>query len=388
MRLSAPSRPCRAVIAALVLSLAAVRPCGAGGVTICTQNLWNYGVAEDVQRLRRSETSLRKVRSDLERQERGLLARLEECDVVALQEIVGDREASAGRALDRLARLLAERTGHRYETRLADTGDVIRNGFLVRTDGAWVIEGFAGNHSGDRLPALRGFPRVAWDRGPAEIVLEMRAGRADRAAGSAERAGEGERPAEAAPGGTDERGAALAPPVRLRVIDAHLKSKIEKEWAPDRHRERWERVRVIQARALLDLARRRLTENPDELVLVVGDLNSGRGSAARAVLSGRIDPASLLTPRDCIDPEGAVACDLPRGPAVLTDLAENDPDLRGRGSYRFDGREELIDGIFASEGAARLARAPGAAAGDYDVKLQGRIGEGSDHKMILVRLRF
>ena len=125
-----------------------------------------------------------------------------------------------------------------------------------------------------------------------------------------------------------------------------------------------------------------------EMVLVAGDFNSGRGSATRAVLGGLIDPPALISPRDCIDPEGMIACKLPEHSPFLVDLAGDDPDLRGQGSYRFGGKEEMIDGIFAASAAARAAREPGHAANDWDVTLIGRFFQGSDHRMLRVRLRF
>lgn len=340
---------------------------GGPELKVCTQNLWNYGLAADVRRLRRPEASLASVKARLERQERALVERLGGCDVIAVQELVGDDDARARTALERLGRLLEERTGHPYAVRTADTRDVIRNGFLFREDAAFAEAGFEGRHTKDTLPAVRGFPRAHWDRGPAELVLDLRPRRRIAAAGGAK--------------GRDRYG-------RIRVITAHLKSKSERGRSVDPNGEKWERVRVVQARALLDLARRRRDERPGELILVAGDLNNDRGKATRAVLAGVVDPVSLLDPRDCIDPSGGIACDLPLRSPDLIDLAGLDPDLRGRGSYRFSGKEELIDGVFATSDAARAARESRAHADDYDVELIGRFGEGSDHRMLRATLRF
>lgn len=323
-------------------------------VVVCTQNLWNYGLPESVKRLRRPDVPLDSLRASLEKQEEALAARLSRCDLVAVQELVGDDE-EARRGLDRLAQVLSRKAGRPYRARLADTRDVIRNGFLIRTEGRFREIEFVGRHSRDRLPSVRGFSKGAWDRGPAEIVVEV-------------------------------EGAGSGP--RLRVISAHLKSKAQGNRPADPNGERWERLRVLQANALVDLARQRMKEHPGDVIVVAGDFNNVRGSATRAVLSGGLHPADLLSPRDCIGSVGEIQCPLVRSAPVLIDLADGDPDLRGRGTYRFEGREELIDGLFVSESGARLALEPGGSPADYDVWIEGRIGSGSDHRLLRVTLHY
>lgn len=331
---------------------AAQPPIAERTLTLCTQNLWNYGLPEAVHRLRMPEADLGTLRARLEAQEAALTSRLSGCDLVAVEELVGD-ESEARSGLENLARSLSTRTGHPYEARTADTRDVIRNGFLVRRDAAFRETEFLGRHSNDRLPVVRGYARGKWDRGPAEIVLTPTGG------------------------GT-----------RVRVIAAHLKSKVGRDRPSDPNGEHWERLRILQAKALLDLAKRRLTEHPGDVVVVAGDFNNDRGSATRAVLSGRLVPSDLISPKDCIDSNGRLACPLlPKSP-VLIDLADDDPDLRGRGTYRFDGREELIDGFFMSETGASLAREPGSIPGDYDVTIEGRLRSGSDHRLLKVTLHY
>jgi predicted extracellular nuclease len=326
-------------------------------LAVCTQNLWNYGLPEDVKRLRDPAASLASVRERLLRQEEALVERLAVCDIVAVQEVVADRDDRALGALAGLAARLAGKTGRRYAARVAESRDVIRNGFLYREDGPFEPRAFVGDHSGKRLPSIEGYAAIRWDRGPAELLIEV------------------------------DRGARRKR-VRIRVLSAHLKSKRESEALRDASDERWERTRIVQAHALLDLVRRRLRADPDELIIVAGDLNNDRGSATRGVLSGRLDPVALLSPNDCIGPGGALACDLPLREAELIDLAADDPDLRGRGTYRFGKREELIDGILASPRAAERAREAGGRAGDYRIEATGRLRQGSDHRLLRAILRF
>ena len=325
----------------------------AATLTVCTQNLWNYGLEPDVLRLRRSGAAPAKVAARLERQERELVARMKGCDLIAVQEIVGDETARAQEALDGLARRLGQSTGHRFTARVADTNDVIRNGFILRADGGLKEVRFEGAHAADALPRVRGFPRARWERGPAEILIEAGSGKGAR---------------------------------RLRVITAHLKSKAEAPERRDPNEEKWERARVLQAAALLDIARRRLRDDPRELLLVAGDLNNVPASPTQEVATGALDPASLLSPRDCIDDRARLSCDLARKPADLINLTGADPDLHDRGSYIFEEREEMIDVILASPAAARLARESDGADNDWDIELVGRRGEGSDHLLLRVEL--
>src|SRR5262249_52991665 len=128
------SRTLLTLASALVLSIGA-RAASAGELTVCTQNLWNYGVPEAVHKLRRPEDEITKIRADLAKQEQALAERLAGCDIIAVQELLGEGDTQARSALNRLIRVLDQRTGQRYLGRMADTRDVIRNGFLVR-DGA------------------------------------------------------------------------------------------------------------------------------------------------------------------------------------------------------------------------------------------------------------
>ena len=64
---------------------------------------------------------------------------------MAVQELVGETEAAAGAALTRLAQRLGAAEGHPYTARTADSNDVIRNGFLIRTDGPFRVIEFNGS---------------------------------------------------------------------------------------------------------------------------------------------------------------------------------------------------------------------------------------------------
>ena len=366
------------IVIACVLTGGALCPAGAADVTVCTENLFNYGIPEDVQRIRYPERTLQQVRGRILRQEKALVTRMAACDIVAVQEVVGDEQQRALSALDRLGRLLSQSTGRRYSAFVADSSDVIRNGFLLRSDGDLSEAQFDGAHTSDPLPRIPRFGEVHWKRGPAELVVELRQEELRQEAGSPRGS---DAPRKGRRGGDAPKSSA----VTLRVISAHLKSKRE-AGSPDPKHEKWERIRVVEASGLLGLATRQMQEQPEELLLVAGDMNNDRGSPTQEALSGEIDPASLLSPRDCIDEEARLACDLPRRAPHLINLLDRAPDLRGKGSYRFNRHEELIDVIFASPQTARIARKPGGAAEDYDVGLIGRFGSGSDHLLARVTL--
>src|SRR3989442_14986695 len=83
------------VVIACVLIGGALCPAGAADVTVCTENLFNYGIPEDVQRLRYPERTLQQVRGRILRQEKALLTRMAECDILAEQEAVAYEQQAA-----------------------------------------------------------------------------------------------------------------------------------------------------------------------------------------------------------------------------------------------------------------------------------------------------
>ena len=70
-------------------------------VTLCTQNLWNYGTIRNVARRLRGFTE-----DDLIEKEQGLISRFLEakCDVIAVQELLAASEQLGEKALQTLAR--------------------------------------------------------------------------------------------------------------------------------------------------------------------------------------------------------------------------------------------------------------------------------------------
>jgi predicted extracellular nuclease len=326
----------------------------ASTLVLCTQNLWNYGSAEDVKRLRRSSSQLATSREDLKEQERRLVERLRGCDVVAVQEVLGAGAPEARAALDRLAGLLdgpGRESSGRWSSFIGDSTDVIRNGFLVRSRVAGSGVSFDPGQAGRDLGPVAGCPRTTWDRAPATLRLRV----ADRT---------------------------------LVLLSVHLKSKADSGGRKDPEGEHHERRRVVQAAALASTVRHEMKADSRALLIVAGDMNNVPGSATRGVLDGGLDPAMLLRPRDCLGGQGQLLCELPRRPALLRDLAAEDPDLEGGGSYEFDGREEMIDGFFVSPEAERLARESSDEEGDWRITLEGRLRRGSDHRMLRLELRW
>ena len=330
-------------------------PADAAELRLCTQNLWNFGLPEEVHRHRRPDASLEVVRRDLVRQTADLAARLAACDVVAVQEVVGETEAAARAGLAPLTAALQHATGESWTGYLAEATDVIRNGFLVRENGRAVVTSFEG--AAPAMPRVPGFEPARWTRAPAEIELRWNVG---------------------------EKPGTTATTRALRLASVHLKSHFGGE--NDRFGESYERIRVVQASGLQRAARARLARDPGALFLILGDVNGDRGTACQLVLAGRLDPVRLLQDGDCIREDGRPACELPLGAPLLENLFADDPDLRGRGSYLFGRREELVDVVLASPAAAHLALEPEQSR-DWDVALSGRRYRGSDHSLGRVTLR-
>jgi len=382
-------------LVAIVIAVAGLCASPARGegpeLRLCTQNLFNWGLPEEVHRLRRENDPMEAVQRDLARQRTDLVGRLSGCDVVAVQEVLGGTAASARQGLQWLADGLKSATGVGWSLWTADSADVIRNGFLVRENASVRVASFDGSHAGEPVPPLDGFPRGTWSRAPAEIALTW-VGKAPAATSLPAPAPgrSGSAPGRGGAANTEPAGRARTVPISgasgptIRILTAHLKSHRGGENDP--FEEDYERIRVVQAAALEEMARSRLARDPRMILLVMGDVNGDRETPTQLVLTGRLEPLRLIHPKDCIGPGGTLACDLPFREPLLQNLLAEDPDLSGRGSYRYGRKDQLMDVILASPEAARLAAEPGKAR-DWDVALAGQYRRGSDHLMGRVILR-
>lgn len=339
------SRGYQSLLGALLASLTLLLPTVAradGRIRICSQNLHRYG-----------EVSPRK-RGESREQQRAFLVRRfldAECDVVAVQEVVGSSRSEAQCTLEEIATAWSRAIDRPVRAIVGESRDeYIRNGFLLAEGRARLLE--TKSYLDAPLPRLQPLGPVGrFLRPPLALVLELPNGQ------------------------------------RVMPMNIHFKSKSRGYLDPSGTN--YENVRMEMAegvRAILAEEERRRPAGT--LFVVLGDRNSDLSSAASAVLSGS------RTLEDFRRGDCSVSDDLTPQcsgsalrPARLVGLFEarsrEFPGEYPRGSYRYKGREELLDEIFVPAPDLARAKRPN---GRYAIGLEGQFYKGSDHKLVWLEL--
>jgi len=282
-------------------------------LTICSQNLANYGLPDEVAYRVNSKKEL-----PLEEREKLLVKRFREaeCHIIAVQEVVGRTAESARAGLSRLAEILSSMSGKRFIPIVgeANRGDV-RVGFLVATENITVER--VVSYAGALLPPLeKGEKFQRLSRGP--LVLQVRWGNQ-----------------------------------RLTLVAIHLKSKYG--GGRDPYRLQFELLRMQMAEHLRILVETHFSENllrNDEWVIIMGDRNSRQESASNRILRGEQSLVDFRSNGSCIVSRagesvcvGGVAAREPRFDSLLSKRF-----LQGKpsGTYQFGAHFEWIDDILVN----------------------------------------
>jgi len=282
-------------------------------LTICSQNLANYGLPDEVVHRGTSKKGL-----SLEERERLLVQRFRgaDCRIIAVQEVVGRTAESALAGLTRLADILSSMSGKRFVPIVgeANEGDV-RVGFLVATENLTVER--VVSYAGALLPQLeKGDQFQRLSRGP--LVLEVRWGKQ-----------------------------------RLTLVAIHLKSKYG--GGRDPYRLQFEMLRMQMAEHLRILLETHFAENllrDDEWVIILGDRNSRQESASNHILKGEKSLVDFRSDGSCIVSKagesvcrGGVTTREPRFDSLLSKRF-----LQGKpsGTYQYRDHFEWIDDILVS----------------------------------------
>ena len=282
-------------------------------LTICSQNLANYGLPDEVVHRITSKKGLA-----LEEREKLLVQRFREaeCQIIAVQEVVGRTTESAVAGLSRLAEILSSSSAKRFIPIVgeANKGDV-RVGFLVATENLTVER--VVSYAGAVLPPLEKgdrFQRLS--RGP--LVLQVRWGKQ-----------------------------------RLTLVAIHLKSKYG--GGRDPYRLQFELLRMQMAEHLRILVETHFAENllrDDEWVIILGDRNSRQESASNRILKGEQSLVDFRSDESCIVSKageslcrGGVATREPRFDSLLSRRFLEGKPL---GTYQFGAHFEWIDDILVS----------------------------------------
>lgn len=315
---------------------------------VCTQNLYRFGAEEG------------KKKTNPEKQKSYLATRIKQagCQVVAFQEVWGETEKAAKKAITPLVSEINQRTGKKFKLIFGDSLDShIRNAFLVAEDLGRVVE--VRQYLRSVLPKLQPLgPAPNYTRGPVGILLEL-APRFRR---------EGK-------------------PARLYLVTMHFKSKAN-GWKDPTGTE-FETLRMEMAAGLYrDVAEDVRRFGRDTLVFILGDTNSDWNSASAEILQGVRELKDFSKAGGCRlnDHLEAVCPGVKHRPLFVPLFSyrrESSGDKAALGSYRYRGKWQQIDEILIQSAQLDyVLRSTGTPA----IGMKGKVNRGSDHLLLWVEV--
>lgn len=326
--------------------------------TVCSQNLDNYGTEKAMKRRFRGFTAELKLEKEEALMKRFLAA---DCDIIAVQEVLGGTETKAKESLELLGSLLQKRTNREYEAYVGGTNDkVSRVGFLVAKD----VAGFKGLTSYYQVE----LPRIAEDqkpryftRGPLELTLNVRSP-------------------------DDKRSRELI------LVAFHFKSKTYHEADPTELE--WETYRMEMAEALRRIVLQRnknAIESGSALLMLLGDRNSNFDVASARLLSGMLRLEQFQGEAPCrLSKRGVPLCQAgaSQPPLFFSVLLGDEQTRLTAGTYRYNNIYSWLDDILMPATSLPFAYAEPGSEGDYASGVIREHPEASDHALTYVRLNW
>jgi predicted extracellular nuclease len=334
-----------------------LEPRGEPELTICSQNLENYGPFSMVR------TRIALTEGAFAAKEEALVKRflLAKCDVIAVQEILAPDENAAQVALDQLGASLNQHSNRQYLAIVgASTDRFLRQGYLLAKDRVELLN--KTSYERVELPKLseRQKPRQ-FTRGPLEIQVRTRA----RAESSAR---------------------------IVSLINIHFKSRHGGEGDPAELE--WEGLRMEMAEAIRRIATMRHTRafaSGDEIFIILGDRNSHSDTASAKILDGTLTLSKFKEGGVCrLSKRGAPLCKSGAAlPQKLFSVLTMDPQTKLQtGSHRYEGTYSWLDDILMPAESLPFAWANATTEGDYESGVIYEPREASDHALVWVQLNW
>ncbi len=327
-------------------------------LTVCTQNLNNYGSVRNMARRLRGFTS-----DDIELKVQGIIQRFidAKCDVIAVQELLASTEIAGKEILGELADRLKEKTNRVFIPIAGPSNDkVARLGFLVATDRAELISTIS--YSKAELPKISAEQRARYfSRGPLEIEIKVK---------------------------PRDRGLSKT----IVLVNFHFKSKIFNSHDPVDLE--WETSRMEMAEALRRIVITRHQKDytkTKKLIVLLGDRNSHFDSASAQILQGKITLADFQEEAPCrLSKRGMPLCKaMTAKPIEFASALLSDPETRQLpGTYRFENTISWLDDILLPPQSLPFVRTHPADETDYNSGLIYKPEEASDHALAYVRFNW
>jgi hypothetical protein len=332
-------------------------PRGLPELTVCSQNLENYGRLADVKRRMKGFDQGR-----LDEKERALAKRIvrAKCDVVALQELIGKDKERAEEGVQALLQTIRGMSNRIFEYRIAPSNDRrLRLAFLVAKDRAEILSTLS--YSRVVLPKIaeKQKPRE-FARGPYEIQLQVKS-----------------------------RGESRSK--RVTLVTFHFKSR--RSLKADPTALEWETYRMEMAEAL-----RRIVENRhndtfrtgESILVLLGDRNSNFDTASARLLQGTLTLKHFQEGICRLSSRGVPLCQGGNTrPQVLFSAFESDKNFFGmRGTYTYKKVYSWLDDILLPAESLRYGWSGYATEGDFAAGVVSAYGEASDHSLVYLRLNW
>ena len=327
-------------------------PRGLPELVICSQNLGNFGSLDDMQR---RDPDLRE--NDYERKLSALVSRFASvnCDLIAVQELLGRSEEVGLRALNQLATALRSKTNRIFEGVVGPSNDpASRVGFLFAKDRGELLNRVS-YYRVELAPLTDNEKPRYFARGPLEVQLKIKS----RDGGSAK---------------------------LVNVITFHFKSKYSA--FKDPASVEWESWRLQMAESLRRVVEERhaaALKEGGSLLVLLGDRNSNFDAASAKVLEGTLRLVDFQGEAPCrVSARGLPLCHPGKArPALLGSLLTTDRESRkGPGTFLYRKVYSWLDDILVPQATARAAWASYDREGDYNSGVVRKPPEASDHFMI------
>jgi len=333
-------------------------PRGPSDLTVCSQNLKMYGTFSTLKV--RNPAYTRKEHAE---KIAGLVERFDaaNCDVISLQEVMGEKEADAKAALEELATQLGKRDNRIFSTRVAPPAEGgMTLGFLVANDRATILN--AVSYSKVELPKLaeKQRPRL-FLRTPMELQISV----------------------------PSRNGHELK---TISIVNFHFKSK--RGAASDPTGLEWETYRMEMAEALrriIDSRHQQAFASSDSLLLVMGDRNGNYDVASARILEGSLVLQEFREKGGCrLSKRGLPICktgtSLPQ--RLFSVFARNERVHSLPGTFSYEGEYSWLDDILMPAESLPFAWKSPYHEGEYDSGVVYAPKSASDHALVYVKLNW
>ena len=333
-------------------------PRGPSDLTVCSQNLKMYGTYSTIKARNPAYT-----KSDHAQKIAALVERFDaaNCDVIALQEVMGEKEVEAKAALDELAKQLGKRDNRVFLSRVAPPAEGgMTLGFLVAEDRATILSAIS--YAKVELPKLaeKQRPRL-FLRTPMELQLSV----PSRNSGELK---------------------------TVSLVNFHFKSK--RGAAADPTGLEWETYRMEMAEALrriIDARHKQSFATSESLLLLLGDRNGNYDVASARILEGTFALASFRKDGGCrLSKRGIPICKsgvaLPQ--RLFSVFARNERVHSLPGTFSYEGEYSWLDDIMMPSESLPFAWKSPFREGEYDSGVVYNPKSASDHALVYVKLNW